>query len=77
MIERPVTQAEVDRCCHRLVTSEEFRPLLTAWEMPLTTATVPAGPVDPMRLAMAQGDRERLWWLRHRAEIHRQTLTKE
>jgi hypothetical protein len=67
-----VTDAEkINRACFRLLTMPDMAPLLAWWELQLSNSPVPAGPVDPYRLAMAQGDRERLASIKTRAEAHR------
>lgn len=72
------TQADIDRACFRLLDSPEFRALIEWWELGLTNAPVPADrPVDPLRLVMAQGDRERLLAVKMRADQHRRRLEKE
>jgi hypothetical protein len=40
--------------------SDELAPLRAWWRNQLEGARLLPGPVDPLRLAMAQGDRERL-----------------
>ncbi len=69
----PVTQGQVDRAAFRLLTTPEFAPLIQWWELQLTNGLTPAGPVDPLRLAMAQGDRERLLGIKLRADAYRRT----
>ncbi len=60
----------MNRACHALLTDPELQPLVLWWELGLANALVPPGPVDPLRLAMAQGDRERLLGIRVRAAAH-------
>jgi hypothetical protein len=50
----------IRHAAHRLLTDPELAPLVQHWELSLLNAVLPAGPVDPLRLAMNQGDRERL-----------------
>jgi hypothetical protein len=60
----------IDEACHRLLTDPALKPLLAWWEGEALRSKMPAGPVDPMRLAMAQGDRERLLAVMQRASQH-------
>ncbi len=53
-------QEQLEAAAARLINEAQFRPLMEWWESQVSNATWPPGPVDPMRLAMAQGDRERL-----------------
>lgn len=69
-------EESINRACHRLLTSAEFAPLLAWWELSLGNAMVPPGPVDPLRLAMSQGDRERLLGIKLRAEAHRKSTER-
>lgn len=66
-----MTEDEVNRACFRLLTQPDLAPLIGWWELQLLNSAVPLGPIDPLRLAMAQGDRERLLSIKTRAETHR------
>jgi len=56
-----VTEAErIAAAAHRFLTDPIMAPLLAWWQASSLHGVMPPGPVDPMRLAMAQGDRERL-----------------
>lgn len=64
--------AKLQRAAYRLCSDPEFAALLEWWEAQLNTARVPTQmPVDPLRLAMAQGDRERLALIRLMSKQHR------
>lgn len=70
MSEAPSEQERINRACHLLMTVPEMAPLRAWWEASSLRAAMPAGPVDPLRLAMAQGDRERLLAVMARASQH-------
>jgi len=73
-----VTDAEkIDRACHMLLTHADLRPLVAWWEAASLRAKLPDGPVDPHRLLMAQGDRERLLAVMERANRHAETERKK
>jgi hypothetical protein len=69
----------INRACFRLLTDADLAPLVQWWELQLANAMTPPGAVDFGRLAMAQGDRERLTGIKVRAMKHRETegTTKE
>ena len=64
----------VNRACFRLLEMPELEPLLRWWELQLLNGQVPPGPVDGLRLAMRQGDGERLLAIKLRAEAHRTAM---
>jgi hypothetical protein len=65
----------IDRACFVLMTDPEFEGLRLWWQVEaMQTALPPGAPVDPLRLAMAQGDRERLLAIQQRAEAHRRRI---
>lgn len=72
-----MSQAEINRAAFRLLTNPEFAPLIQSWELELSNARTPPGPIDPYRLAMSQGDRERLLSIKLKADAHRQSLQKD
>jgi hypothetical protein len=73
----PVTQEELDRACFRLLTQPDLAPLIQWWEHQLMNGAIPPlGQVDPLRLAMAQGDRERLVGIKARADRYRKSTTR-
>lgn len=63
-------QRDIDAAAFRLMDDPGFKPLLIWWELQLTNGAVGPGPVCPYRLAMAQGDRQRLLAIRLRAGQH-------
>jgi hypothetical protein len=66
------TDAErIAAAAHRFMTDEGLRPLREWWELQLLNAQVPPGPVDPLRLAMRQGDAERLLAIKVHAAAHK------
>lgn len=69
-------EQRVNRAAFRLLTDPDLAPLVQWWELQLSNAAVPAGPVDPLRLAMAQGDRERLLGIKTRAAAYRRAQEK-
>lgn len=69
-------QDKIDHACHVLMTDPELAPLRGWWEAEALRGALPPGPVDPSRLAMAQGDRERLLAVMSRANRHRSKLEK-
>lgn len=65
----------IDRACYRLLTEDDFEAFRLWWEITVNSSVVPPGvAVDPLRLVMAQGDRERLLAIRQRAEAHRRRM---
>ena len=60
-------QERIDAACHRLMSDPAMRPLVQWWEATALRVALPPGPIDPLRLAMAQGDRERLLQIMQRA----------
>lgn len=71
-----MTDAErVNEAAHRFLTDDGLRALREWWELQTSNAMTPPGPVDPLRLAMAQGDRERLLAIKVRADAHRKAKT--
>lgn len=75
MSEQSSETARIDRACHRLLTDPGLEPLLLWWQATGTDALMPDGPVDPVRLAMTQGDRERLSRIKQRAARHMRSMT--
>lgn len=71
MSEKPAAEDAINEACHRLLTTPALRPLLDWWEIHLSMAALPPGPIDPLRLVMAQGDRERLQQIKARAAQHK------
>jgi hypothetical protein len=73
-----VTDAEkIQRAALRLLIDPDLQPLVQAWELALLNAAPPSGVVDPLRLAMAEGDRLRLLWVKTQAEARRRAMEKE
>lgn len=71
-----MTDAEkIDEACFRLMMDPALQPLRDWWEAQLR-GVFPAGPIDPLRLAMAQGDRERLLVIMQRAYRHKTTMER-
>jgi len=60
----------INRACHRLLSDLDFEHFLNWWRATSLQAAMPAGPVDPYRLAMKQGDGERLLMVQKRAAAH-------
>ena len=73
----PSDQARVDAACHRFLTDPALEPLVKWWELQLLNSVVPPGPVDPLRLAMRQGDGERLTGIKHNAAAHKRRADAE
>lgn len=68
-------QQAIDRACFLLMSEPDFEALRLWWQVEAMHAVLPPGSqVDPMRLAMAQGDRERLLAIQQRAEAHRRRM---
>jgi hypothetical protein len=57
---RPTDLARVRFAAHQFLNDPALAPLLLWWQASSLHGVLPPGPVDPLRLAMAQGDRERL-----------------
>jgi hypothetical protein len=69
-------QERIDAACFRLMTDPELAPLRLWWEAETLRAVLPPGPVDALRLAMNQGDRERYLMVMTRAERRRAAMAK-
>ncbi len=57
---KPTEQEQIARAAHHFLTDPALAPLLGWWRATSLHAVMPPGAVDPLRLAMSQGDRERL-----------------
>lgn len=62
-------EERLDEACHRFMSDPALAPLLAWWAGDLCRP-LPSGPVDALRLAMSQGDRERLSTVQFRAAAH-------
>jgi len=60
---------DLNAACAAFMREPALKPLLAWWAGELCLP-VAGGPVDPLRLAMAQGDRERLMAVQMRAAKH-------
>lgn len=68
----------IDRACFVLMSDPEFEGLRLWWQVEaMQTVLAPGAPVDPLRLAMQQGDRERLLAIQQRAEAHRRRIKED
>jgi hypothetical protein len=64
-------QDRIDQSCYVFMTDPALGVLRDWWAAEVDRVMVGAGPIDPLRLALLQGDRERRLEIMRRAEKHR------
>jgi hypothetical protein len=61
----------IDQSCYVFMTDPALGVMRDWWAAEVDRVMVGAGPIDPLRLALLQGDRERRLEIMRRAERHR------